>query len=173
MEKTIKAINKLEEKGLIRKYAIGGGIAAIFYAEPILTYDLDILFIPSVEKENLIELSAIYDYLKKMGYLTDKEHIIIEGIPVQFIPVYNELVKEAVEKAITTRYKKVETRVIHAEYIIAIMLQTFRAKDKERIIKLIDEADIDMQSLRNILQRHRLKERFERFMRLYYEEEAE
>ena len=173
MEKTIKVINEMEEKGLIRRYAIGGGIAALFYCEPFLTYDLDILFIPSTEKGNLIELSTIYDYLKKMGHRSDKEHIIIEGIPVQFIPVYNELVKEAVEKAITTRYKEIETKVISAEYIIAIMLQTFRPKDKERAIRLMEEADIDMRALRDILQRHRLKERFERFMRLYYEEEKD
>lgn len=29
----------------IKDYAIGGGIAAIYYIEPILTYDLDIFII--------------------------------------------------------------------------------------------------------------------------------
>jgi len=169
MEKTIKIINELQKKGLIKNYAIGGGIATIFYVEPILTYDLDILFISVREKEGLITLSPIYNYFKKRGYHTKKEHIIIEGIPVQFIPAYNELVKEAVENSVETKYKKTKTKIFKPEYLIAIMLQTFRPKDRERIIKLLDEAKIDMKYLMKILHRYGLSEKFERFMRLYYE----
>jgi len=169
MEKTIKIINKLEEKGLVKKYAIGGGIATLFYVEPILTYDLDIFFIPKTEEKELNPLSSIYNYLKRKGCSIDKEHIIIEGIPVQFIPVYNELIKEAVENAVDHRYKKADTKILKAEYLIAIMLQTFRAKDKEKIIKILDEAKIEEKSLKDILKRHGLIEKFERFMRLYYE----
>ena len=171
MEGTIKVINELEEKGLVKKYAIGGGIATIFYVEPILTYDLDIFFIPVTEEKELDLLSSIYNYLKIKGCSIDKEHIIIEGIPVQFIPVYNELIKEAVENAVDHRYKKTDTRILKAEYLIAIMLQTFRAKDKEKIIKFVDEAKIDEKSLKDILKRYGLIEKFERFMKLYYEKQ--
>jgi len=167
MEDTIKVINKLMKEGLIKSYAIGGGIAVIFYAEPILTYDLDILFIPMTD-EHLISLSPIYNHLKRKGYRIDKEHIIIEGIPVQVIPVYNELVKEAVENAVEIRYKKIKTWTLKPEYLIAIMLQTFRPKDKERIIKLIDEAKIDLKYLREILKRHGLNKRYDNFRKLYY-----
>ena len=132
-------------------------------------YDLDILFISVREKEGLITLSPIYNYFKKRGYHTKKEHIIIEGIPVQFIPAYNELVKEAVENSVETKYKKTKTKIFKPEYLIAIMLQTFRPKDRERIIKLLDEAKIDMKYLMKILHRYGLIEKFERFMRLYYE----
>jgi hypothetical protein len=104
-----------------------------------------------------------------VSYRIDKEHIVIEGIPVKFIPVYNKLIKEAVENAIEYRYKKTKTRIIRAEYLIAIMLQTFRAKDKERIIKLLDEARIKVKYLKEILQKYSLNEKFERFMRFYYE----
>ena len=169
MEETIKILNELQEKKLLRKYAIGGGIATIFYVEPVLTYDLDIFFIPPKEKKELITLSPIYDFLKRKGYRIDKEHIVIEGIPVQFIPVYNKLIKEAVKNAIEYRYKKTNTKIIRAEYLIAIMLQTFRAKDKERIIKLLDEAKIKIKYLKEILQNYSLNEKFERFMRFYYE----
>ena len=40
MEKVIKIINEMEEIGLIGKYCIGGGIATVFYIEPLLTYDI-------------------------------------------------------------------------------------------------------------------------------------
>ena len=33
----------------MKAYAIGGGIAATYYIEPVLTYDLDIFFIPASE----------------------------------------------------------------------------------------------------------------------------
>ena len=36
-------------------------------------------------------LSTLYKCLRKKGYKEQEEHIVIEGIPVQFIPAYNEL----------------------------------------------------------------------------------
>ncbi len=45
MKKTIEIINELKSKKLIDDYAIGGGIGALFYIEPFLTYDLDIFII--------------------------------------------------------------------------------------------------------------------------------
>lgn len=170
MEKALEIINKLQKEGIIRNYAICGGIATIVYIEPIITYDLDIFFVPVKEEKGVLNLSPIYEWFKNKGYKPDKEHIIIEGIPVQFIPVYNELIIEAVENAIETIYQNTKINVVRAEYLIAIMLQTFRPKDKERIIKLIDEAEIDSSFLQKILQKHRLNEKFDKFTRVYYGE---
>jgi len=50
------------------------------------------------------------------------------------------------------------------------MLQTFRPKDKERIIKILDEAEINMNHLMEILQKYNLKEKFEHFRGWYYGE---
>ncbi|MBI5788038.1 MAG: hypothetical protein HZA78_04185 [Candidatus Schekmanbacteria bacterium] len=169
MENTLKIINEMEEHGVIGRYAVCGGIAAIFYIEPILTYDLDIFFVPAKETRGLITLSPIYDYLAEKGYPPEREQVIIEGVPVQFIPVYNELVREAVENAVATKYKQTGMRVIKAEYLVAIMLQTFRPKDKERIIKFMDEAELDGEYLQKILQKYGLNEKYEQLMRLYYE----
>lgn len=170
MEKTLKIINELKQQGLIKNFAIGGGIATIFYVESILTYDLDVFYGPSGNEEGITTLTPIYDWLKDKGYKLHREHIIIEGIPVQFIPIYNELIKNAVEEAVEVKYEETGTRIFKPEYLIAIMVQTFRSKDKERIIKLIDEAEIKRDYLIKILQKYGLKKKFERFMRLYYEE---
>lgn len=167
MEKTIKVINELKNQGLIEDYAIGGGIGSIFYIEPVLTFDLDVLILIKSEGK-IITLSPIYDYLKRKGYRAEKEHIIIEGVPVQFIPVYNDLVKEAVEKASEVRYKGVKTRILTSEYLVAIMLQTYRPKDRERIIKFLEEAKVNLRTLSKILQKHKLKEKYEQFLRTYY-----
>jgi len=167
VEKTIKVINELKNQGLIEDYAIGGGIGSIFYIEPVLTFDLDVLILIKSEGK-IITLSPIYDYLKRKGYRAEKEHIIIEGVPVQFIPVYNDLVKEAVEKASEVRYKGVKTRILTSEYLVAIMLQTYRPKDRERIIKFLEEAKVNLRTLSKILQKHKLKEKYEQFLRTYY-----
>jgi hypothetical protein len=169
MEKALKVIKELQEKGLIKNYAIGGGIAAIFYIEPILTYDLDIFFNPSGDSDGFLVLSSIYDYLKNKGYSSEKEHILIENIPVQFLPVYNELIEEAVDEADEINYKDTKTRILKAEYLIAIMLQTYRPKDKERIVKFLAEYDIDKIRLMDIVEKFNLKEQYENFLRLYHE----
>lgn len=163
MEKVIKIISELKQKEIIGEFAIGGGIATIFYVEPILTYDLDIFFIMPEENKGMVTLSPIYDYLKRKGYSVDKEHIIIEGLPVQFIPVYDELVRKAVENAKEIKYKNTKTKILKVEYLIAIMIQTSRPKDKERIIKIISEAKVNRVLLKEILQRYGLNEKFEKF----------
>lgn len=70
MKRTLKVINELKEKGLINNYAIGGGIAALFYIEPFLTYDLGVFIIPvqRANQKDLILLSDVFDYLRSMGY---------------------------------------------------------------------------------------------------------
>lgn len=166
MEKTLKFIRELKENKLIHDFAIGGGIAVLYYVEPLLTYDLDIFFIPV--EESLDVLSSIYKYFRRKGFKTHKEHILIDGVPVQFIPVYNDLVKEAVGNSIEVRYGRLKTKVIGLEYLVAIMLQTYRSIDRERIIKIFEEAEVNLKLLNNILKKHNLHEKFLGFRRAYF-----
>jgi predicted nucleotidyltransferase len=165
MKETLKVINEMKEKGLINDYAIGGGIAALFYIEPFLTYDLDVFIIP-VEKRNnkgLIFLSAVFDYLRSMGYSWKGEHIIIEGVPVQFIPA-DELEKEAVENARVIEYEGIKAKVISPEYLIVILLRAGRKKDIEKIERLLEQTEIDRKKLNELLNKFNLKERFQTFL---------
>lgn len=167
MEKTLKMLNELEEKGLIDRYAIGGGIAALFYAEPFLTYDIDVFVFLPTGKSRLVLLSPIYNYLKEKGYQAHKEHVIIEEIPIQFIPAYNALVGEAVEEAVEVKYKRVKTKVLRAEHLFAIMLQTDRPKDRARMTVFLEEAKMDKGYLRRIIRRHGLAEKWQKFRSFY------
>lgn len=168
MENALKMLNEMERKGIIEKYAIGGGIAAIFYMEPVLTYDLDaFVFLPKTHRR-LITLSPLYDYLQKKGYKADREHIIIHGMPLQLIPAYNALVEEAVNKAREIRYKKTKTRVLRVEHLLAIMLQTDRPKDRARITQLLEEAHVNRGYLTTLLKRHGLWEKWREFKRRFY-----
>lgn len=41
MEATVRVLNEMVEEGLLEAYAIGGAMAAVFYVEPVATFDLD------------------------------------------------------------------------------------------------------------------------------------
>jgi len=170
MEKTLKVLNELEKEGIIETYAIGGAIAAIFYMEPVVTYDLDVFVRFPAAKAGLVTLSPIYEYLRSKGYKVQQEHIMIQGVPVQFIPVYNALVEEAVREATGKRYKKTKTRVLRAEHLLAIMLQTYRPKDKARMTRFLEEAKVDRNDLTEILKRHGLEKKWHDFTRRFHGE---
>ena len=166
MENTLKVIKVLKNKKVILDYAIGGGIAVLYYVEPLLTYDLDIFYVPI--EESIDVLAPIYKYLKEKGYKTQREHIMIEGVPTQFIPVYNELVREAVQNSTEVKYGKMRTKVLGLEYLIAVMLQTYRAKDRERIIKIFEEVRVDQKFLKKLLKKYNLYGKYTKFRGLYF-----
>ncbi|MCB1214763.1 MAG: hypothetical protein KDK66_04730 [Deltaproteobacteria bacterium] len=163
MKQTLQVINQLEKEGIIKTYAMGGATALLFYTEPALTFDIDIfIFLPeSQQKNSLINLSPLYQALEKKGYSSKKEHILIEGIAVQFIPAYNALVTEAVQKATKKNYEVLEIKVLSLEYLLAIMLDTNRPKDRERINYLIKETNYSSEVLRDILKDHSLIKKWE------------
>jgi hypothetical protein len=160
MQKALQAVEEMTRLGIIKAYAIGGGIAATYYIEPVLTYDLDIYFLPV--KEGLDELAPIYEFARGRGYGEQAESLLIEGFPVQFIPAYNDLVREAVADAATLRYRDIEAKVVKAEYLAAIALQTGRAKDRERVVSLLESEAIDRAVLDGILEKHGLAERLKK-----------
>ena len=88
---------------------------------------------------------------------------------LQFIPVYNDLVHEAVENAVTLKYRDVEAKVVTAEHLAAIALQTGRAKDRERLIRLLDEAVIDRAVFGKILASFGLADKFSKLKKQLYE----
>src|SRR5207244_13191406 len=98
MEKTLIVINDMQSAGVIGEYAIGGAIAAIFYMEPFATHDIDV-FITIPSAGMLLSLDHIYQYLESKGYSAIGDAIDIEGWPVQFLPVFNTLLEEALEDA--------------------------------------------------------------------------
>jgi hypothetical protein len=166
MEKTLKVINRMETDGVIQRYAIGGAVAAIFYVEPFTTYDLDIFFAADISG-GLISLTSVYEHLAREGYKAEGEAVNIEGWPVQFLPTYNPLVAEAVEQAVEIKFKRTPTRVMSAEHLIAIMLQTGRVKDYARAVEFMERGVVDAERLKGILSRHKLTAKWREFSRKF------
>jgi len=157
MEKTLQVLNALERDGIITRYAIGGAMGATFYAEPVLTFDLDIFVILPQAAGGLLTLAPLYEALRRQGYAEEGECVDIDGVPVQFLPVYNPLLEEALAEARDTLYAETPTRVLRAEHLVAIAVQTGRPKDRQRVQMLLGQAPLDHKFLRGVLARHGLE----------------
>jgi len=162
MKRTLEVLNELERGGVLDRYAIGGAMGATFYVEPLLTFDLDI-FVVLPQSGNLLSLAPLYDGLRARGYVEEGECVLIEGVPVQFLPAYNLLLEEALAEAREISYEEVPTRVVRAEHLIAICLHTGRDKDRERVRILREQAELDMIYLAGILRRHSLEGKWQQW----------
>jgi hypothetical protein len=162
MKKTLQVINSLESERTMGRYAIGGAVGMLFYTEPAVTYDLDIFCY--LQQEVLITLAPLYRRLAELGYESKQEHVVIEGIPVQFLPPMSPLVEEALDKAVDTSYEDVPTRVFQYEHLLAIMTETGRAKDRARIASALESAEPDRRKLEDILQRHGLLDKWDKMI---------
>lgn len=156
MKLALTVLNELVQGGLLERYAIGGAMALLFHAEPVITYDLDIFCVlPSSGR--LVDLGPIYATLEARGFRAEAENIVIGGVPVQFIPAYNPLVTEALDRAVARDFEGVPTRVVAFEYLLAIMLQTNRPKDRERLAALAGQIPMEEAFWRSILRQHGLE----------------
>lgn len=160
MERTLQILNELEQNGVLSRYAIGGAMGATFYVEPILTFDLDVIALLPETQGGLLTLTSLYKALRAKGYVEEGECVVIEGVPVQFLPAYNPLLEEALREARDMPYQGTATRVLRVEHLIAICLQTGRAKDRERVRLFQDQATVEQGYLADILRRHRLDGRW-------------
>src|SRR2546423_5663019 len=160
MKETIKVINRMVKDGVLEAYASGGAVAAIYYLEPFDTADLDVFVQVETSGSALAILAPIYAYLIKRGYKAQGEFIYIEGLPVQFLPVFNPLTEEAVRTAQTIKYARVTTRIMRLEHLVAIMLDTGRPKDYLRISMFLEQGAVDMRRLQALLRRHNLTKKW-------------
>lgn len=161
IEKTIAVINQMTKDGVIESYALGGATAVIFYTEPIATQDIDIFIHVQARTSVLMEFQPVFDYLKEKGYNFNGEHVYIEGFPVQFLPIPNSLIREAVDEANEFEFQdKTIVRVISPEFLVAIMLETGRLKDYLRISVFIQHDVIDQVELERILVKYNLLSRW-------------
>jgi hypothetical protein len=163
MQRIVEIINRMEAEGVIGRYAIAGAVAAYNYIEPSVTEDLDILVSFEVESD-LISLSPIISYLEKLGYSEFREAgIVIEGWPVQFLPVASNLDAEALAQSEEVEIKSVKTRVLRPEHLVAKALQVDRVKDRNRIDQFLEAGAVDTEALCGVIGRHGLADAWKRF----------
>jgi len=133
---------------------LGGALAAIYYVEPFTTYDADIIFIAK-DKTLSAGIPAIYAYLQSKGWRVEREHLLVNDFPVQFLAA-SGLTEEAVRDAKRIEYEGVPAKVFRPEHIIAIAASVGRNKDLARIDQMLEQAEIDRTRLDDILARYNL-----------------
>src|SRR5437762_12232264 len=105
MRRTLEILNELEREGVFSRYAIGGAMAATFYTEPVLTFDLDVFVLLSASTGKLVSLASTYEALRQRGYKEEKECVLIEGVPGQFLPAYNAVIEDVLTQGRELAYE--------------------------------------------------------------------
>ncbi len=160
----LRVLNELVAGGFLTEYAIGGGVGVLYYIEPVLTYDFDVVcHFPG--EGPLIDPSPLFGELRRGGYVFGEEdRVLISGVPVQFIPAEPGLMEEALQSAVVVWIEGVPTRVLTLEYLMANMLRLHRPKDRAKLA-LIAESHGDCynkDALKAILDRYGLWEKWHR-----------
>jgi hypothetical protein len=163
MKETLEVINRMEADGVIGKYAIGGAVGASFYLEPIATVDVDIFVELPLTQSSLVTVGPIYDYLSKAGARIENEYVVVGEWPVQFLPVANELQREALQQARDIDVDGTATRILLSEHLVAIALETGRLKDQTRILQFLSEKMVDLSRLMDLFKRHGLLQKWQAF----------
>ena len=157
-----RLLNDMRAAGVITDYALFGAVAQMRYTEPVATLDADVLVaIPSGERLDV--LSAIDDFCSRKGYPPEGEAIRVGAWPVQFVPVFNPLTVEAVERADTPLFEGVPFRVVRADHLAVIALSVGRPKDFTRILALLESGSVSREEIASLAQRHGLADAWKRF----------
>ena len=144
-------------------------MAFVYWAEPFETKDLDVFAVLPTTSAGLVHLAPIWDYLIAEGATPEGQFVRLGPLLLDFVPASNALDEEAIAGAVSVRVGDDTTRVFTPEHAVAIALRTWRGKDREHIDRLIrtGRQPLDTSRLHDILQRHSLVEKWQRFREMY------
>jgi hypothetical protein len=105
-----------------------------------------------------LSLDPIYRWTRARGFKAEEEHVLIEGVPTQFVPSPNELSDEAISSARLCDYEGLPVRVVRPEYLVALYLEpgARTAKRRERAAALLEWPGLNRSALNEILKRYGL-----------------
>jgi len=145
----IKVLNDAKLEGIFRNYAIMGGYAVNYYVEPTFTSDIDIVVLVGTDAD----YTKIFAYFTQRGYKMVNLYVVIDNTQVQFFPsTISPLYESAVINANTIPFRDTTTRIVTAEHLVALLLVSYRPKDKIRIMELLKVVNED--SLWGIVRRY-------------------
>jgi hypothetical protein len=162
-------LNSMRAAGVITDYALFGAVAQMRYTEAVATLDADVLVaLPSADR--LDPLAPIYEFCRSRAFAPRGEAVRVGSWPVQFIPVFSHLTREALEQADTADFEGTPLRVVGADYLAAIALSVGRAKDFARILALLESGAITRKEIAALAERHGLSEAWKRFEKRFFDE---
>jgi hypothetical protein len=170
LSKALAVIHYLYTSQIISSYAITGAVAALAYIEPTLTQDVDILVEVSAFdhlSSGLLMTTTLDAALANLGYVERVEvGIVVEGWPVQFIPVADQLDANSLEEAHLVNINKndgISVFVLRPEHVVAKALAIGRPKDYDRIMAFIAQEAVDLSVLHTVIEKENLVGAWKRF----------
>ena len=167
MRDTLKVLLQIRDEGILADFAIGGAIAASFFTPAVATEDLDIFAFLKPSPSGLLMLTPLYERLQALGGRIENEYVVIGKWPVQILPAYTPLVEEAVSYAVDRIFEDLTVRVVDADYLCAIALQTGRPKDYLRVHTLIESGHVHTETLTGLINKYSLTQRWEAYVKRY------
>ncbi len=155
-------LNAMRDGGVIRDYALFGAAAQMRYTEPVATLDADVLVaLPAPDRIDV--LGPIYKFCRARGYEAEGEAIRVGAWPVQFVPVFNLLTRDALAAAETADFDGAPFRVVDAAHLAVIALSVGRAKDFARVLALLESEAVTREQVAELAAREGLAEAWTRF----------
>ena len=154
-------LSRLKAERVIHDYAIGGAVAVSLWAEPVATQDLDVIVTIAGDAHPFDPLRPLWEWFRQQGQTFEGEHVLIAGVPVQFLEAWSALVREAVATAAEAAYdpgdpQSPTIRLIRPTYLVA-MWQTDQGADtprrRERAARLREAGLVDDALLMALLSR--------------------
>lgn len=167
MRDTLKVLLQIRDEGVLADFAIGGAIAASFFTPVVATEDLDIFAFLKPSASGLLVLTPLYERLQELGGRIENEYVVIGKWPVQILPAYTPLVEEAVTHAVDRTFENLTVRVVDANYLCAIALQTGRAKDYLRVHSLIESGHVQSDGLSALVNKFQLTQRWKTYVKRF------
>lgn len=153
-------LQQLEDEGTLERWAVVGAIAALFYAEATPTFALDVaVVVPQPGGSAVFSLGAPYRELRERGFAVEGAHVMIHGVPVQFLPGDEGLWRETVSAARMLDYDGTPVRIATPEHLVAMAWSAPEPKRLQRAMTLLGSPGFDRNRLREILVRHGIPDR--------------
>jgi hypothetical protein len=136
-------LGRLKTTGIIRDYAIAGSVAFSLWDEPVATQDLDVIVTLPGEVHPLDPLRPLLDWFNREGRPLQGQHVVIAGVPVQFLVAWSPLTEQAVAAAKDVAYDPSDpdspaVRLVTPTYLVA-MWQADEGAARLREAGLVDE----------------------------------
>ena len=171
MREVAQLLNEMRAAGVVRNYALFGAMAQMRYTEAVATIDADVLVaVPAPADGRLDPLREIYEFCASKGYRPQGEAVAVGAWPVQFIPAFDGLTREAMEQADTADFDGQPMRVVQAAHLAAIALSVGRPKDYARVVALLDSGATTVDEVAGLAARHGLDDAWQSFRRKFIDE---
>lgn len=159
----------MRDSGVVADYALFGAAAQMRYTEPVATLDADVLVtVPAPDRLDV--LGPIYEFCRARGYEAEGESVVVGAWPVQFVPVFDQLTRDALAAAETADFDGVPFRVVDAAHLAVIALSVGRAKDLARVLALLESDAVTREQVAALAAREGLSDAWARFSLRFFDD---